>query len=54
METFTNMITEATKGLGKSKSKGDTKYCLLLNSWFGSKSLAEAAMDYGTDMISMV
>ena len=47
-------MMKATNGIGQRYIKGDTKDCILVESWFSSNSLAEAAMEVGANFISMV
>ena len=44
---------EATKGLDQRDIKGDTKDFYIFDSWFNSKSPAEATMDVCSDVIGM-
>ena len=50
----TKIIMEDTKVVGQRDTKGANKGCLLFESWFSSKHLAESAMDVVADMIDMV
>ena len=50
----TNIMMEATKGIGQKSIKGQTKDCLLFDSWFDSKKAAEAAMEVGAKFIGML
>ena len=50
----TNIMTEATKGVGQRDRKGAIKDCFLFESWFSSKKLAEDVVDVGAYFISMV
>ena len=45
---------KATKCIGQRDITGDTKDYFIFSNWFSSKKLAEAAIDFGADMISMV
>ena len=50
-----NMIMmEATKGVGQRYKKGATKGCFLIDTWLSSKKLAEAAMEFGANLIGPV
>ena len=53
-ESCTKRMTEATKGIGQRDIEGATKDCFIFGSWFFSKKLAEAVIDFGADMIGMV
>ena len=50
----TKRMMEATKGIGQNSIKGWTKDCFLFDSWFASKKAAEAAMEFGAELIGMV
>ena len=52
--TCTNIITEATKGIGQKYQKGAMKYCFIFDSWFSSKKVAEAAIEVGSELVGMV
>ena len=54
MAACKKITTEATNQLGQRNRRGLTKDCFLLNSWFESKSYAEALMDVGYEIIGMV
>ena len=47
-------MTETKKWLGQRDVKGTAKDCFLFDSWFASKSPAEADMGVGDEIIGMV
>ena len=51
---FTNIIIEATEGIGQKYIKGGTEDCFIFGSWFASKKSEEAAMEVGAEFIGMV
>ena len=50
----TKRTMKATKGIGRKYRKGATKDCFIVDSWFPSKKLAEAAMEVGDELIGIV
>ena len=50
----TKRMMEATKGIGHKSINRVTKDCFLFDGWFASNKTAEAAMEVGADLISMV
>ena len=47
-------MMEETKGIGQKSKKGGAKDFFLFDSWFASKKAAEAAMEFGAELIGMV
>ena len=49
----TKQMMEETKGIGQKSKKGGQKDCVRFESWFASKKAAEAAMEWGAELIGM-
>ena len=54
MESCTENIRDATKGLYHKYSEGDTKDCFIFDSWFSLNISEEVAMDIGAYTVGMV
>ena len=50
----TKRMMEETKGIDQKSKKGGPKGCFIFDSWFASKKAAEAAMEFGAELIGMV
>ena len=50
----TKRLMKETKGLGQRDLKVSTRDCFLFNSWFLSKTAAEAAVSIGVNLIDIV